>query len=126
MIHERIFRLAVGREAKIIVKGHPSKITNEVTFDLEFLIRDNESDFRPPIGSNHPQYWKLKKYTPEKSRFLQLEYSGVSRKQLRETIDEFKSLFEPGYTFKDKTQIDARVKSLKGIRVSALSRRLLA
>lgn len=126
MIHERIFRLAVGREAKIIVKGHPSKITNEVTFDLEFLIRDNEIDFRPPIGSNHPQYWKLKKYTPEKSRFLQLEYSGVSRKQLRETIDEFKSLFESGYTFKDKTQIDARVKSLKGIRVSAMSRRLLA
>lgn len=126
MIHERIFRLAVGREAKIIVKGHPSKITNEVTFDLEFLIRDNESDFRPPIGSNHPQYWKMKKYSPEKSRFLQLEYSGLSRKQLQATIDEFKSLFEPGYTFKDKTQIAARVKSLKGIRVSALNRRLLA
>lgn len=126
MKHEKIFKLAVGREAKIIVKGHPSMGINEVTYELEFLIRDNESDFRSPIGPNHPQYWKMQKYSSEKSRFLQLEYSGLSRKQLKEAINEFKDLFEAGYTFRDKTEIVEKVKSLKGIRVSALSKRMLA
>ncbi|HEV7378392.1 MAG TPA: hypothetical protein VGN64_01250 [Dyadobacter sp.] len=126
MIHEKIFKLAVGREAKIVIKSQIARNSSEVNFDLEFLIRDHEEHFRAPIGMNHPQFWKLKKYTAEKSRFLQLEYSGLSRKQLKESIEEFKAMFGAGYTFRDKTEIGARVKSLKGIRVSALSRRMLA
>ena len=127
MIHEKTFDLAVDREAKIIVKGSLSNNTKQVTIDFEFLIKDkNDKYFRSPIGINHPQYWKLKKFTPEKAQLLQLEYSGISRKQLNIALREFKQLVGHGYVFNDTIRIEERIKTLKGIRVTAVSRRVLA
>ncbi|MCF0069849.1 hypothetical protein LZD49_05155 [Dyadobacter sp. CY261] len=127
MILEKIFPLSVGREAKIVVGGQVVRNRNEIIIDYEFLIREkHDTDFRPPIGPNHPQYWKLKKSTAEKSQLLQLEYSGISRKQIKEVTREFKRLAGPGYIFRYQNEIEERTKYLKGIRVSALSRRLLS
>lgn len=127
MILEKIFYLSVGREAKIVVKGQVGRNRGEMIIDYEFLIRERlDTDFRPPIGPNHPQYWKLKKSTAEKSQLLQLEYSGISRKQLKEVTQEFKRLVGPGYLFRFQNEIEERTKYLKGIRVSATSRRLLS
>ena len=126
MLLEKTFHLSVGREAKIIVRGQLARNRNEITIDYEFLIREkHDTDFREPIGPNHPQYWKLKKSTQERSQLLQLEYSGISRKQIREVTREFKRLAGPGYIFRYQNEIEERTKYLKGIRVSALSRRML-
>ncbi len=127
MILEKTFHLSVGREAKIVVRGQVARSRKEIIIDYEFLIREkHDTDFREPIGSNHPQYWKLKKSTPERSQLLQLEYSGISRKQIKEATREFKRLAGPGYTFRYQNEIEERTKYLKGIRVSALSRRMLS
>jgi len=127
MIYEKIFKLAVSREAKVIVKGNRFKNSKEVTIELEYLIRDKfDSHFHPPIFASHPQCWKLKKYSPERAQLLQLQYSGVSRRQVLEVISEFKEQFGPDFIFTDKTATEQRIKHLKGIRVSALSKRMLA
>ncbi|ACT92247.1 hypothetical protein [Dyadobacter fermentans] len=127
MVLEKIFHLSVGREAKIVVKGQVARSRSEIVIDYEFLIREkHDIDFREPIGPNHPQYWKLKKSTPERSQLLQLEYSGISRKQLKEVTREFKRLAGAGYTFRYQNEIEERTKYLKGIRVSAMNRRLLS
>ncbi|WP_342086406.1 hypothetical protein [Dyadobacter sp. OTU695] len=57
---------------------------------------------------------------------LQLEYGGISRKQIKEATREFKRAVGPGYTFRYQNEIEERKKYLKGIRVSALSRRMLS
>ena len=103
------------------------KVKDEIIIEYDFLIRyKHDTDFREPIGPNHPQYWKLKKSTPERAQLLQLEYSGISRKQIREVTREFKRAAGTGYTFRYQNEIDERTKYLKGIRVSALSRRMLS
>ena len=127
MIHEITFNLATDREAKIIVEGNFPNSSNQITMNFQFLIKDkNDTYFRAPIGIYHPQYWKLKKLTPEKSQMLQLEYSGISRKQLNVAIREFKQLIGPGYIFNDTIRVEGRIKGLKGIRIAPLSRRIHA
>ena len=126
MVHEKIFKLAVGREAKIVMKGYLLKNSMEIAIEFEFLLRDShEKYFRDPIGVNHPRYWRLKRSDHEKSQLLQLEYSGISKKQLSAAIEEFKKLMGPGFTFSYNIKIEETIKSLKGIRVGALNRRLL-
>ncbi|TDE11282.1 hypothetical protein [Dyadobacter psychrotolerans] len=127
MLLEKIFKLAENREAKIVIRGQHLRNSNTIDIDFEFLIKDsNETNYRPPIGLNHPQFWKLKKSTQEKSQLLQLEYSGVSRRQVRAAIDEFEQVFGQGCTVMHHFGIENRIKHLKGIRVSAWRKRLLA
>ncbi|MBE9463911.1 hypothetical protein ACFP1I_08050 [Dyadobacter subterraneus] len=127
MIYEKRFILTVGREAKIILKGDIEKDSTDVLIDFEFLIKDShENDFHDPITSNHPQYWKLKKSTPQKAQLLQMEYSGVSRKQLHSAINEFKNRIGHGYDVHCDMIIEERIKYLKGVRISALNRNMLA
>ncbi len=88
---EKTFHLSADREARIVVKGQLIKGRREIIIDYEFLIREKlDTDFRPPIGINHPQYWKLKNASSQKSQLLQLAYSGISRKQLKDATKEFK------------------------------------
>ena len=126
MIYEKIFKLSVGRQAKIIIRGELKGDTNSILIEMEFLIKDTpDATFRAPIGTGHPQFWKLKRYTPEKCQYLQLEYSGLSKRELLVTVDEFRALFGAGFAIKYKNLSDTRIKYLKGIRVSAPSRRML-
>jgi len=126
MVHEKIFKLAIGREAKIIMNGYLLNNSVEIAIEFEFLLKDShEKYFRDPIGVNHPRYWKLKRSDQEKSQLLQLQYSGISKKQLSSAIEEFKQLMGPGFTFSYKIKIEETIKGLKGIRVGAQNRRLL-
>jgi hypothetical protein len=126
MNHEKIFNLAIDREAKVIVKGTLNG-SRQIVIDFEFLIKEkNDVYFRPPIGMNHPQYWKLQKLSPERAQLLQLEYSGLSKKQLNLAIKEFKQMIGLGYVFTDKIRIEERIKSLKGIRGASVGRRVVA
>lgn len=127
MIYEKIIRLAVNREVKIVVRGQSANREKQVTIELDFFIRDGLNQaFYSLIGVDHPQYWKFRKYPSEKSQFLQLEYSGVSRNQLNDIIADFKRQYDLGFVFVFKADIGKRIKHLKGIRVSALSIRMLA
>jgi len=127
MKHEKIFLLAIGREAKIIVTGTVARNSKEFLLDFEFLVRDtHEHNFHSPIGLNHPQYWKFKKSSTEKAQLLEMEYSGVSRKQLNEAVREFRQLIGPGFSLKYNIVIQERIKTLKGIRLGPQNRRLLA
>lgn len=126
MIHEKTFSLAADREAKIILKGNAEDHAGQVNIDFEFLIKEkHDKSFRLPIGIDHPKYWKLKRLTPEKSQLLQLVYSGISRKHLDEAIREFKQFFGAGYVFKEAVNVSERLKTLRGIRLSHVSRNLL-
>jgi hypothetical protein len=125
MILEKAFYVGGDRVAKIIVRGRFTRNRNEVALDFEFLIKEkNDTEFRQPIGENHPQYWKLKKSDSGRSQLLQLEYSGISRKQLREAISAFKVQVGTGIDLAYKNPIEEKTKYLKGMRTSALSRRI--
>jgi hypothetical protein len=127
MQYEKIIKLAISREVRIVVTGYRTVNRREVSVELDFFVKDlPEQDFRPLIGIDHPQYWKFKKYPAAKSQYLQLEYSGVSRAQLNRVISEFQAQFEGDFTFVFKADIGKRIKYLKGLRVSARSIRSLA
>ncbi|MCF2447756.1 hypothetical protein L0657_27625 [Dyadobacter sp. CY345] len=126
MTHEKTFSLAVDREAKIVIKGTAVKNNRQVSIDFEFLIKEkHDKFFRAPIGLNHPKYWKLQSLTPEKSQLLQLVYSGLSKKHLDESVKEFKQFFGAGYVFSDAINVAKKVKTLRGIRLTDMSRRIL-
>ncbi|MGX5854709.1 hypothetical protein ACWKW6_13745 [Dyadobacter jiangsuensis] len=78
---------------KVKVEGVLADDLSKVSIQVDVLIKDpRDEEFRPPIGLTHPKYWKLKNLEPEKASALQIQYSGVHRKQIRKTIREFDKL----------------------------------
>ncbi|MCE6989670.1 hypothetical protein [Dyadobacter sp. CY323] len=127
MILETAFYVGGDRIAKIVIHGQFSRNRKEMAIDFEFLIKEkHDRDFRQPIGENHPQYWKLKNSRSGRSQLLQLEYSGISRKQLREATNAFKAQAGPGIVFRYENAFEEKTKYLKGMRSTALSRRIAA
>jgi hypothetical protein len=126
MVHEKIFKLTVDREAKIVVKG--SLISSgQVVIDYDFLVKEkNDHAFRAPIGADHPKYWKLKRLSNEKAILLQLVYSGLSKKQLNAALKEFKEKAGDDYVFEDTLVVEKKVRNLKGIKGLALENRTMA
>ncbi|QRR02004.1 hypothetical protein [Dyadobacter sandarakinus] len=93
MIHEKIFQLKSGREVKVIIKGYHLHDNPQLSTEYEILIREpKEKYFREPIGINHPQYWKMKRISPQQAKTVLLEYSGISQRQLSLAISEFNKL----------------------------------
>ncbi|MCF0049165.1 hypothetical protein MUK70_04835 [Dyadobacter chenwenxiniae] len=126
MNYEQIIKLAVNREVKIVVTGRRNTNRNTISLSLDFFVKDrHDENFSPLIGTNHPKYYKFKAYSAEKSQYLQLEYSGVSRSQLNKILDAFKAQFAVGTNFEYSADIDKRIKYLKGLRVTARSVRQL-
>jgi len=125
MIHEKLFNLTTDREAKVIVKGNVNN-AGQAIIDFEFLIKDkNEKFFHTPIGTNHPQYWKLKRLSRAKGLLLQMQYSGLSKKQVNAALREFKQL-AGNQVYSDTFGVEERTKGLKGIRSSGITRRGMA
>jgi hypothetical protein len=88
MVIEKMLFLPSGRAVKVITHVADAK---KVPFHtaIEVLIKEPKEDhFHPPIGTSHPKYWKLKGMDPEKSRFMQISYSGLSKKQLRKVLND--------------------------------------
>lgn len=93
MKNEKIYELKAGRTAKVIIKGTPASDLSKIVIETEVLVKDQrEEEFRPPIGLSHPKYWKLKRLTVEQSRKLQIQYSGLSDKQIRKAVGEFEKM----------------------------------
>ena len=127
MFYEKIYRLTVNREVKISLWGTPLKRHDEIFVNFEFLIKDSEeNDFHAPIGPDHPKYWKLKNIDSEKAQLLEMEYCGISRKQLYAAMKEFDVLVGPGFIVTYNMKIQERIKSLKGIRLTQLSKVMVA
>lgn len=100
MIHEKTFMLATGRTAKVIVRGHILPTESEIRKEIEVLIKEPKEDsFHSPIGELHPQFWKLKKLNGEQIRLLQIEYSGVTDKQIKKTLKEFEEAVHSSVSF---------------------------
>lgn len=123
MFYEKIYRLTLDREVKIILWGTPLKKHKEIFVNFEFLIKDSgENHFHAPIGPDHPKFWKLKGLDMERGLFLQMEYCGISRKQLYAAMEEFNALAEPDFEVTYSVKIQERIKNLKGIRLTQLSK----
>jgi len=90
---EKIYALAAGREAKVIVSEEYSQGYTKNGIRIDVLIKDpKENEFHLPITAIHPQFWKLKRLDPNQCRLLQYQYSGVSEKQIRKAVKEFRQM----------------------------------
>ncbi|KAA6438248.1 hypothetical protein FEM33_16210 [Dyadobacter flavalbus] len=90
---EKIYSLAAGREAKVIVSEEHSPAFTKSGIKIEVLIKDpRENDFHLPITETHPQFWKLKRLDPDQCSMLQYQYSGITEKQVRKAIKEYRQL----------------------------------
>lgn len=91
MTHEKTLILQNGRSVKVI-----TELENRIELSkdkIEVLIKEpSEANYHPPIGLTHPKYWKLKRMDAEKSRQLQIEYSGLTEQHLRNLVKEFKRM----------------------------------
>lgn len=126
MVHEKIFKLTVDREAKIVVKGNLIS-SGQIVIDYDFLVKEkNDHTFRAPIGVDHPKYWKLKRLSNEKAILLQLVYSGLSKKQLNAALKEFKEKAGDHYIFEDMAGVEKKARNLKGIKGLSLENRIFA
>jgi hypothetical protein len=90
---EKIYILAAGREAKVIVSEERSPAYTKSGIRIDVLIKDpRENEYHLPITETHPQFWKLKRLDPNQGRMLQYQYSGVSEKQVRKAIKEYRQM----------------------------------
>ncbi|WP_221390012.1 hypothetical protein [Dyadobacter sp. NIV53] len=88
MKQEKIILLQTSRSVKIIAEQEQSQ--DGAQLEVNVLIKEaNENNFHPPIGITHPKYWKLRKLPVHKSRILQIQYSGLSNKEIRKAMKEF-------------------------------------
>lgn len=96
MKQEKIFALETGRCIKVITEGLLAEDFSKISIIIDVLIKDpKEEDFHLPIMETHPKYWKLKKLNAEQSRMLQIEYSGVTEKQIKKAVKEFEQMLSP-------------------------------
>jgi hypothetical protein len=91
MEQEQYMTLDTGREVKLTLRSRDTDVADLVDVDFDILIKDpKDEDFHLPIENTHPKYWKLKGMAPEKSRLMQIRYSGIQEKQIRKAIKRFK------------------------------------
>ena len=93
MTFERNFILATGRIVKLSAVYESNEIPVELNMKIEVLIKDGtHTDFRAPIHLTHPKYWKLKSLDEKRSAEMQIQYSGLSIKQVRRFFSELSAL----------------------------------
>lgn len=94
MAHIKIITLQTGRTVKLTFDDtlRWEEDDQKIEGQIQVTIRErNEEKFHPPIGMNHPRYWKLKRSGAEHAARLQLAYSGLSSKQISSAIKEYMS-----------------------------------
>ena len=93
MTHEKTYVLTTGRSVKVITQGTIPVDQSDIEIELAVLVKEpKEESFHPPIGLTHPKYWKLKRLNPEESRMIEIQYSGLSDKQIRNAVKEFRQI----------------------------------
>jgi hypothetical protein len=90
---EKTFLLPTGRAVKITAESALASTVELNKEDFDILIKEpREEYFRPPISETHPKYWKLKKLNPLEIKLIEIRYSGLSDKQIRNTLKEFEKI----------------------------------
>lgn len=90
---EKTFLLPTGRTVKVTAQPTVQSTIPFSKEDFEILIKEpKEEDFHPAIGETHPKYWKLKKLNPKEVKLVAIKYSGLSEKQIRNTLKEFEKI----------------------------------
>ena len=92
MAHFKIITLQTGRTVKLTFDDtlRWEEDGQKIIDQIQVAIRErNEETFHPPIGMNHPRYWKLKRSGAEQAARLQLAYSGLSGRQISSAIKEY-------------------------------------
>ena len=100
-LFEQSFLLVTGRIVKLAAVYESKEIPVAASMKIEVLIKDEtDTDFRPPIHLTHPKYWKLKSLNETRSREMQIQYSGLSIRQVRRFFRELsaKTMEENGMT----------------------------
>lgn len=93
MTHEKDVTLETGRAVKLIMRASKMEGESNANIEYDVLIKDpKDTGFHLPIENNHPKYWKIKSLNPEKSRMMQIEYSGIQDKQIRKALKEFREI----------------------------------
>lgn len=87
MNFEKTLVLQTGWSVKVIVAMQRSEDVYNTA--LEVLIKEPwETVYHLPIENSHPKYWKLQSMDRDKSRKLQIAYSGLSDKDIRKAIKD--------------------------------------
>ena len=96
MAHFKIITLQTGRMVKLTFDDTTrwEEDDQKIKGLIHVTIKErNEERFHPPIGMNHPRYWKLKSSATEQAARLQLTYSGLSSRQISTAIKEYMATF---------------------------------
>ncbi|WP_159478327.1 hypothetical protein [Dyadobacter sp. 3J3] len=87
--NEKIIVLSTGRVVRITAKKVQSFNSLDKRLDIDVLIREaREGNFHRPIELRHPKYWKLKSLDTDRQLLLQLQYSGLSTRQITQSLQE--------------------------------------
>lgn len=89
---EKILLLPSGRSVKLttLILTHFKPSGEDVS--LNVMIRDPlETHYHPPIEETHPRFWKLQRLAAAKQLVLQLQYSGLSKRQIKNIISGLKA-----------------------------------
>ncbi|MCF2444042.1 hypothetical protein L0657_08750 [Dyadobacter sp. CY345] len=90
----KVYKHPNGRLIQVIIEGNLSEDLKKVSIDIDVLIKDSlDEDFHAVIGETHPKYWKLKRLEPAQIKGMQIKYSGISAKQIRQAVKEFEQFY---------------------------------
>ena len=93
MIYKKTYLQLSGRSLMVVVKGFINSEEYDVTTELEVLVKEpDEKDFYPPVGIGHFAYEKLLSLGKDDARQLQIIYSGITLKQMNQTLTEFEQI----------------------------------
>ena len=88
---EKTWLLSSGRSVKITTPLNTSSKTYAEDISFDVTIKDAlETHYHPPIEESHPRYWKLQRIGPAQQPILQLQYSGLSKRQIKDAISSLK------------------------------------
>jgi hypothetical protein len=88
---EKTLLLPSGRSVKVtaMISSLLDPVNENISFDV--MIRNPlETHFHPPIEQTHPKFWKLQRLAAAQQSILQLQYSGLSKRQIKNIISVLK------------------------------------
>ncbi|GGH26772.1 hypothetical protein GCM10007423_12010 [Dyadobacter endophyticus] len=95
MVHEKIFKVGVAREVKVIVKGFPSKDLKRVSKFFEIRVKEaGQALFQNPTGISLPVPQQIHKPDQKQLAGKVIALSGISETHIQVTVREFDRILE--------------------------------
>ncbi len=90
MVHEKIFKIGMAKEVKIIVKGFPSSDLKGVSKFFEIRVREEgQTQFQNPTGISLPVPLQIQKLDQKQLAGKIMALSGISEIHVQATVTEF-------------------------------------